>query len=113
MVVFLGLTVEKDIFFERMSRIGADPVQVSEIIKRAPIIMKHEMDSYSARRYADAVQGAGGRVVIRENGSTDEQRSTGRPVAIASFEDFTMCPHCGHKQPKGNVCEKCHSKIAE
>ncbi|MFC1884228.1 hypothetical protein ACFL2O_05615 [Thermodesulfobacteriota bacterium] len=113
MVVFFGLTVEREVFHERMSRMGVDPIQIDEIIKRAPIIMKDEMDSYAARRYADAVQDAGGRAVIRENGSIDEQRITGKPVAIASFEDFTMCPHCGHKQPKGNICEKCHSKMAE
>lgn len=35
-----------------------------------------------------------------------------RPAAMKE-EEFVVCPHCGEKNPKGNVlCSKCAKKLA-
>lgn len=35
-----------------------------------------------------------------------------RPAAVKE-EEFVECPHCGEKNPKGNVlCSKCAKKLA-
>ena len=112
-IVFLGLTVERAVFAEKMAQLGVDGVQGDEIINRAPVILKEGLDMERARRYADAVQNAGGRAVIKDDGVQDEQRMVTRPLAIIPFADFIMCPVCGHKQPKGEFCEKCRSKISD
>ena len=96
-----------------MAQLGVDGIQVDEIISRTPVILKEGLEMERARRYADAIQNAGGRAVIKEDGGQDEKRIITRPLAITPFADFTMCPVCGHKQPKGEVCEKCHSKISD
>ena len=112
-VVFLGLAVEKETFAQKMSRLGVDQERVDEIISRSPIILKEGLGLDMARRYADAVQDAGGRVVIKEDGLSDGHKVIGQPLVITPFKDFTMCPECGHKQPKGRSCEKCGAKLDE
>lgn len=98
---------------QKMARLGVDHGQADEIISRSPIILKEGLDSDAARRYADAVQDAGGRVVIKDNGRADERKLSGQPLVITPFRGFIMCHKCGHKQPKGSICEKCLSKISE
>jgi hypothetical protein len=106
-VVFLGLLETTEGFKRRMSQLGVPAEKVEGLIEKAPIIMKRDITLREARRYADAVQEAGGRVIIEEHGHVEEPRHANRPVSIAPLEDFTMCPECGLKQAKGKTCVKC------
>ena len=110
-VVFQGLTVEKDDFKADMARLAVPAEAVDMIIKKAPVVLKEGLTLADARRYADAVQEAGGRVMIQENGFFEESRRINRAVSITSFKEFTMCAECGFKQPKGEVCVKCGFKL--
>ena len=99
-VVFLGLLKTEDHFMAGMSRLGASSVIVEHIIKKAPIVLKADMTLGHARRYADAVQQAGGRVNIRAHGFFEENNEKDRHSNIKPLENFTMCPQCGYKQLK-------------
>lgn len=90
-----------------MARLGVQLDAVDRMLSNAPIIMKGELTLGAARRYADAVQEAGGKVRIEECGSFDDSRRISRSVHIALFKEFTMCPECGFKQQKGEKCVKC------
>ena len=61
-VVFLGLLKSEDYFKNGMSGLGATPGIVDQISKNAPVILKEDMPLGHARKYADAIQNAGGRV---------------------------------------------------
>jgi hypothetical protein len=111
-VVFHGLVGEEEKFRERMNRLGVQPDALDRMLLNAPIIMKGELTLAAARRYADAVQEAGGKIRIEESGTFDDSRRINRSVHIASFKEFTMCPECGFKQQKGDVCIKCGFQFA-
>jgi hypothetical protein len=51
-----------------MSRLGMSPSEVERIIMEAPVILKEDMTIGIARRYADDIMQAGGKVNIEENG---------------------------------------------
>lgn len=106
-IVFLGLISPENDFKERMSGFGVPPEQISLLIEKAPIILKDDMPFGYARQYADAVQYAGGKVNIQEHGIFDDKNTVNRSFEIKSLENFIMCPECGHKQLKGDVCVKC------
>jgi ribosomal protein L32 len=106
-IVFHGLVGEEGAFREQMSRLGVPPDALDRMLANAPVIMKGELTLAGARRYADAVQQAGGKIRIEECGTFDDSRRINRSVHIASFKAFTMCPECGFKQQKGEVCVKC------
>jgi hypothetical protein len=63
-VVFLGLLEREEDFTSRMSRLGVSSEAVQQIIQRVPIVLKRNMTLGDAREYADAIQYAGGRVVV-------------------------------------------------
>jgi hypothetical protein len=71
------------------------------------VVLKAELTLAEARQYAEAVQLAGGRVNIQEQGLFEEPERHRKVLEIKPFEYFTMCPECGHKQPKGEACVKC------
>lgn len=106
-VVFLGLISTENDFKEKMSGFGVSPEQVTLLIEKAPIILKDDMPFGNARQYADAIQYAGGKVNIIENGFFDDEKSASRSIEIKSLENFIMCPECGQKQLKGKACVKC------
>lgn len=110
-VLFHRLIRDKELFRARMVRLGVPAETVEKIVQKAPVILKEDMTLGSARRYADAVQEAGGRVTIQEYGNFEGSGRINRPVSIASFRDFTMCPECGFKQPKVEICVKCGFKL--
>lgn len=88
------------------------PVETVEyMIRKAPLILKQDLTLEAARQYADSVLQAGGRVTIQEHGCVEESRRIDRSIQIASFEDFTMCPQCGFKQTKGEICVKCGFRL--
>ena len=107
-VLFQGL-IEKDkeVFKAGMVRLGAPAEIVDKMFEKIPVILKGDLTLGDARRYADAVQDAGGRVTIQEHGYFEESGRMNAVVSIAPFNEFTMCPECGLKQPKGEACERC------
>ena len=113
-VVFLGLVKTEDYFKEGMSRLGMSPTEVERIIIDAPVILKEDMTIGIARRYADDIMQAGGKVNIEEYGffKDDPEKKT-RPLKFEPLESFTMCPQCGHKQLKAEQCVKCGFVLSE
>jgi len=112
-VVFHGLISKREDFTASMESLGVTKEIVDRMIKKAPVILKCDLTLKSARQYADTMQDAGGRVTIQENGRFDEPRRFNRPISIASFRDFTMCPECGFKQPKAEFCCKCGFRLGK
>jgi hypothetical protein len=110
-VIFLSLTASKEEFKERMSRLGVSPATAETILNKAPVILKGCMTLGDARQYADAMQSAGGRVHIQEQGLFEEDQQIQKFPHIRPLQDFTMCPECGHKQTKSKACLKCGFKL--
>lgn len=106
-VIFIGLLTNEDNFIHEISRLGITPDSAELLIKKSPITLKEDMRLKDARRYADAVQQAGGRVKIQAHGFfTDDQVNVTVPN-IEPLENFIMCPQCGHKQLKKEICVRC------
>jgi len=110
-VLFLGLSGNEKDFRFRMTRLGASPESVDMMIRKAPVILKEGLDSVYSRRYADAVQEAGGKAELQ--GYEPVEVSTNHSMVIAPFEDFTRCPECGLKQHKKDICVKCGFRLAK
>ena len=106
-VVFLGLNNDEENFKQGMSGFGVTPSTIERMIKKAPIVLKGEMTLGDARRYADAVFQAGGRVRLQAHGLFNEPMRNSKPPDIKSFGKFTMCPQCGYKQMKAVFCKRC------
>ena len=107
-VVFHGLIKrDREAFEAGMLRLGAQAEIVAKMFEKIPVILRGDLNLGDARKYADAVQDAGGRVTIQENGYFEESRDMNASVSIAPFNEFTMCPECGLKQQKGEICERC------
>ncbi|RJR42180.1 MAG: hypothetical protein C4576_16490 [Desulfobacteraceae bacterium] len=99
-VLFLRLLEDISFFKERMSELGVRPEVAERIVLKAPVVMKAGIPLEHARRYAEAVQRAGGDVSIQEEKP--------RPLYVKPLEYFTMCNECGHKQPrKEERCVRC------
>ncbi|MFH1488981.1 MAG: hypothetical protein ABII06_08765 [Pseudomonadota bacterium] len=90
-----------------MTKLGVNAAIIDRIVRKAPVILKGEMTLGDARKYADAVFLAGGRVNIQEHGLFAEPMRSSKPLDIKSLGKFTMCPECGYKQLKGAFCERC------
>ncbi len=110
-IFFHGINGEEETFRVRMAHLGAPPEIVDKMLSDAPIILKTGLSLENSRRYAEALQDAGGRVTIEENGYFEKSRRVVHSVPVAPFEDFTMCPECGFKQPKGLICIKCGFRL--
>jgi hypothetical protein len=110
-VLFQGLLGDKNAFKARMIYLGAPPETVDRMIQEAPVILKGDLSLGDARQYADTVQEAGGRVMIQEHGYSKEPMRTHYSNSIVSLKDFTMCPECGLKQPKGEICGRCGLRL--
>ncbi len=108
-VVFLGLRKGDADFKAGMGALGVSQATVEEMVAKAPVILKEDLPLRIAREYADAVQGAGGRVNIEEHGSLERPEPI-RRIAIRRLDTFMMCPECGYKQPKAETCVKCGFK---
>lgn len=112
-VLFHGLRKDEEAFKTRMKSMGAPPEKLERMIRHAPVVLKGDLTLGAARNYADAVQDAGGKVTIQESGLFDESAHINLSQSFASLEDFTMCPECGLKQPKGEICLRCRSKLTD
>jgi ribosomal protein L32 len=106
-VIFLGLNESIDNFMQGMSRLGVSSDMVNKMMGKAPVILKEQMTLEYARRYAEAIQYAGGRVRIQENGLLNATEKAHRSFNIPTLENFIMCPQCGYKQLKSRLCERC------
>lgn len=106
-VLFKGLTVTQEAFKNEMTRLGAPPDKVDIMLERAPVVLKDGMAGDEAKRYADAVQKAGGRVAVHDYDDADTTTAAQKPLFIAGFENFTVCPECGLEQKKGDRCIRC------
>jgi len=106
-VLLLGRMEEKQDFEEKMEKLGISPGTVQEMIAKAPSALKAGLPLGEARAYAEAVQEAGGKVNIQEDGVSEELGRAHPPIEIRSLQDFTMCPECGHRQIKAEACVKC------
>ncbi|MBN2420588.1 MAG: hypothetical protein JXL81_14450 [Deltaproteobacteria bacterium] len=111
-LIFKGLNKSEMEFKDRMCQLGVSAETSSEIIRRAPIVIKKDVTLRYARQYADAVQEAGGIIKIEEHGCFEEDKFN-YSSGIISLEDFTMCPECGYKQPKVNQCIKCGFSLGD
>ena len=107
-VVLLGRMEEKQDFEEKMERLGFPRGTIQELIAKAPSALKTGLLLGEAREYAEAVQEAGGKVNIQEDGLSEGfDRAHHPPIEIRSLQDFTRCPECGHRQIKAEACVKC------
>lgn len=106
-VIFLGLVESKDRFIEGMSRLGVSSETVEQVVNKAPVILKEGMNLGYARKYADAIQDAGGKINIKEHIFLGEPKEGDSAFEIEPLENFTRCPECGHKQLKVEACVKC------
>ncbi|MBW1998657.1 MAG: hypothetical protein JRJ29_11910 [Deltaproteobacteria bacterium] len=106
-VVFLSLSVGEALFRANMSKLGVEAEAVEAMIQRAPITLKRNMTLAFARNYAEAVQAAGGRVRIENDGVTGEDQRYAKPVEIKPMDCFTRCPECGYMQLKEGSCRRC------
>jgi hypothetical protein len=106
-VLFQGLLEEPERFKENMRKIGVSADLSKTILQSAPVFLKAGMALQDALRYAEAVQKAGGKVrVLPEKGMEKAPRPS-KTLPIKPLEYFTMCPTCGHKQPKSERCVRC------
>jgi ribosomal protein L32 len=106
-VLLLGRIEEKQDFEEKMENLGFSSGSVRDLIAKAPSALKVGLPLGEAREYAEAVQEAGGKVNIQEDGVSEEFKRLHPPMEIRSLKDFTMCPECGHRQIKADACVKC------
>jgi hypothetical protein len=106
-VIFLGLTNREVDFKKGMFMFGVTYEMADLIIQKAPVVLKEDMRLREARRYADAVQGAGGRVKIQDHGFFTDDQVNVTSSNIEPLENFLMCPQCGHKQLKSEACVRC------
>ena len=108
LVMFQGLTEQKDSFKNRMLTLGVSSETAETILRKAPVILKSGMSAEKVKKYATAFREAGARVTIMQEHGDSEESNMGSPsISIPTFGDFTMCPECGMKQPREKSCERC------
>ena len=90
-----------------MAQLGVPPETVYKMIEMAPVSLKRDLTSEAARKYAETVQEAGGRVTVKEQKDLKGAEPVTHSIVVPPFDDFTMCPECGFKQPKAEFCTKC------
>ena len=106
-VVLLGFKDNADAFRDKMSKLGVAYDTLDKYIRKAPIVLKRDLDLADARRYADAIINAGGLVNFQETGEFPESPSFTDKRISAPDPDFVLCPNCGFKQKKEDCCVRC------
>ena len=96
-----------------MSRLGVPEDMVEQIISKAPVILKENLPPDYAKQYAEAVNRAGGKVDIQECDIFDATEQVEVSLRIEPLKNFIMCPQCGHKQLKTDVCRRCNLVLEE
>ena len=114
LVLFQGLTETKDSFKDRLLSLGVSSETAETILRKAPVILKSGMTAEKSKKYATAFREAGAKVAIMQEFGDSEESNMGNPsISIPAFDDFTMCPECGMKQPRGKSCERCGHTFVE
>ena len=99
---------------DRLLSLGVSSDTAEAILRKAPVILKSGMTAEKVKKYATAFREAGARVTIMQEFGDSEELSMGNPsISIPAFDDFTMCPECGMKQPRGKSCERCGYTLTE
>lgn len=107
-IVFMGLTETELQFMNGMSsQFGVSQRAAKNILENTPMVLKEHLTLGEAREYAEALQRAGGKVHIQEQGESKEPDRGRFCAEVKSFEEFTVCPECGFTQLKGEICVKC------
>lgn len=106
-VTFLGPLNGLDCFREKMHGLGFESGIVELIVQKAPVVVKRDMTLRDARELAESIQFAGGKVNIQDDGISEDFPGSHRSPDVKPLDHFTMCPECGHKQPKSSFCVKC------
>ncbi len=106
-VVFLGFKDDAGAFRDNMAKLGVAYDTLDKYIRKAPIVLKRDLDLADARRYADAIINAGGVVNIQETGEFPEAPSNADNRPNAPDPDYVLCPNCGFKQKKEEYCVRC------
>jgi hypothetical protein len=109
-LILLGLVETPEVVSQRVIRLGLLSDDIERMAARAPFTFKRGLTLKEAREWADAFQSAGARVTVREEGTVIDRRR-GRKPLIQPLESFTMCPQCGHMQPKAETCTRCGSPL--
>ena len=105
-VIFIDLDKERDFFISGMSGLGVDSETAVKILQKAPVILKSNLSFEEAKRYAEAVKRAGGRVKL-EGYSILGNGQVNQSLTIKTLENFIMCPQCGYKQLEESSCTRC------
>jgi hypothetical protein len=114
LVLFQGLTEQENSFKNRVLSLGVSSETADTILRKTPVILKSGMSAEKAKKYATAFREAGAKVTIMQELKDSEEPSMGNPsFSIPTFGDFTMCPECGMKQPRGKSCERCGYTFVE
>ncbi|UCE33501.1 MAG: hypothetical protein JSV55_09455 [Deltaproteobacteria bacterium] len=106
-VVLLGFKDDADAFRDNMAKLGVAYDTLDKYIRKAPIVLKRDLDLADARRYADAIINAGGFVNIQETGEFPETPSPADNRPNLPDPDYVLCPNCGFKQKKEDCCVRC------
>jgi len=106
-VIFQGFRGDAESFVQGMIRLGVPEKTTRQLLEKSPAVIRRDATLRDARIYADAVQDAGGLVMIQENGHFEEVRRRNHNIPLASLGDFTLCPNCGFKQQRADRCIKC------
>jgi len=112
-VVFQGLLSQETTFREGMERLGVEPETVDRMLFTAPVPIKQGLTLRDARIYAEAVQEAGGRVCIQEQGEVEEGGSPPLAPPVRLLESFMRCPECGLKQERAPTCARCGCRLGQ
>ena len=106
-VVFLGFKNDAESFRSNMAKLGVSYNTLDRYIRKAPVVLKRDLNLADARIYADAIINAGGLVTIQETGELPDVPSTADRRMSTPNPDFLICPNCGLKQKTENFCIRC------
>ncbi len=106
-VVLFGIRLDREIFRQNMARLGVSDSALDKYMKKVPAVLKRDLSLADARRYAETIINAGGLVNIQETGEFPETESPAETINTSSSQDLAICPNCGFKQKKEDLCGRC------
>ena len=78
---------------------------VDQMLREAPIIVKHNLSLAVARKYADMLCAMGAKITILEQDPDGQGKGLkGQPAPMSSF---LPCPRCGLVQQDSGTCPRC------
>jgi hypothetical protein len=110
-ILFQGVLQDEEAFKARMRGLGTPSDVVDGLLGRAPVVVKSDLTLGDARRWAEQIQQAGGRVTIQEDGLQEDRSRCRHLFSFAGLSAFTVCPVCGLKQLRRAGCERCGTRL--